>query len=54
MYEDESKVKDFKEVFRLGRKKYFLGRTFAAKLFIKLCSKVVDTSIVCMEILNLK
>jgi len=52
MYEDESKVKDFKEVFRLGRKKYFLGRTFAAKLFIKLCSKVVDTSIVCMEILN--
>ena len=52
MYEDESKVKDFKEALREGRKKYFLGKTFAAKLFIKLCSKVVDTSIVCMEILN--
>jgi hypothetical protein len=37
MYEDESKVKDFKEALREGRKKYILGKIFEAKLFIKLC-----------------
>ena len=48
-------IKNFKDVVRQGKKKkgkYFLGKTFSAKLFIKLCSKVVDTSIICMEILN--
>ena len=47
--------KNFKDVLRQGKRiksKYFLGKTFSAKLFIKLCSKSVDTSIICMEILN--
>ena len=48
-------IKNFKEVMKQGKKKkskYLLGKTFSAKLFIKLCSKVVDTSIICLEILN--
>ena len=48
-------IKKFKQVLKQGGKKknkYFLGKTFSAKLFIKLCSKVVDTSIICLEILN--
>ena len=35
-----------------NKSKYFLGKTFSAKLFIKLFSKLVDPSIVCFEILN--
>ena len=58
MYNNEIKnqKKIFKSLLRRDknkeRKKYFLGKTFSAKLFIKLCSKVVDTSIMCLEILN--
>ena len=52
---DRHQRKNFKDILKKGRrrkKKYFLGKTFSAKLFIKLCSKAVDTSIICMEILN--
>ena len=48
-------IKNFKEVMKQGKQKkskYLLGKTFSAKLFIKLCSKVIDTSIICIEILN--
>ena len=48
-------IKNFKDIIKQGKKtksKYFLGKTFSAKLFIKLCSKIVDTSIICLEILN--
>ena len=48
-------IKKFKEILRQGKKtkrNYFLGKTFSAKLFIKLCSKTVDSSIICLEILN--
>ena len=52
---DRHQRKNFKDILKKGRrrkKKYFLGKTFSAKLFIRLCSKAVDTSIICMEILN--
>ena len=47
-------IKNFKDILKDKKKKnkYFLGRTFSAKLFIRLCSKIVDPSIVCLEILN--
>ena len=48
-------ILNFKEIIKKGKKvkgRYFLGKTFSAKLFIKLCSKVVDISIIALEILN--
>ena len=51
----QRQIKNFKEIIKQGKKsknKYFLGKTFSAKLFIKLCSKIVDTNIICLEILN--
>jgi hypothetical protein len=48
-------ILNFKQILKKGKKtkgKYFLGQTFSAKLFIKLCSKVVEKSIICLEILN--
>ena len=47
-------IKNFKDILKDKKKKskFFLGRTFSAKLFIRLCSKIVDPSIICMEILN--
>ena len=48
-------IKNFKEIIKQGKKvkgRYFLGKTFSAKLFIKLCSKIVDISIICLEIFN--
>ena len=51
----QRQLKNFKEIIKQGKKsknKYFLGKTFSAKLFIKLCSKIVDTNIICLEILN--
>ena len=53
--EIKRQILNFKEIIKKGKNtksKYFLGKTFSAKLFIKLCSKIVDTSIICLEILN--
>ena len=53
--EIKRQILNFKEIIKKGKNtksKYFLGKTFSAKLFIKLCSKVVEKSIICLEILN--
>ena len=55
MSDNELQIKPFDNIIQLENKrkhKYFLNKTFAAKLFIKLCSNVVDQSIICFEILN--
>ena len=57
MYNNENKlqIKKFNEILRQGRKTkrdYFLGKTFSAKLFIRLFSGLLEPSIICFEILN--
>ena len=44
----------FNEVVQLGipGRKYFLGRTFSTKFFMRLCSEMVESSFICFTILN--
>ena len=46
--------KSFRDALEIGERgqKKFLSRTFASKLFLKLCSQIVGNSFLCFQILN--
>lgn len=49
--QDKKSFRDALEIGERGHKK-FLSRTFASKLFLKLCSQIVGNSFLCFQILS--
>ena len=54
MKRKEDRKKTFREIMKdQGKKRtHLLGKTFSKKFFLKLCSNLVDPSVVCFQILS--